>query len=67
MPKFLAGCHYNEEGINRHLKKKRILAGPSNGNEFETGQILNNPVEVVKGWILDSRAQKFPEPWKPWV
>ena len=29
MPKFLAGCHYNEEEISRHLKKKyRILAGP---------------------------------------
>jgi hypothetical protein len=52
MPKFLAGCRYNEEEINRHLKrKKRILAGPSNGNKFETGKILKNLVEVVKGWI----------------
>jgi hypothetical protein len=30
MPKFLAGCHYNEEEFNRHLKKKyRILASPN--------------------------------------
>jgi hypothetical protein len=30
MPKFLASCHYNEEEISRHLKKKiRILAGPN--------------------------------------
>ena len=30
MPKFLAGCHYNEEVISRHLKRKyRILAGPN--------------------------------------
>jgi hypothetical protein len=29
MPKFLAGRHYNEEEIIRHLKNKyRILAGP---------------------------------------
>ena len=28
MPKFMAGCHYNEEEINRDLKQKnRILAG----------------------------------------
>jgi hypothetical protein len=23
MPKFLAGCHYNEEEINWHLKTKK--------------------------------------------
>jgi hypothetical protein len=22
MPKFLSGCHYNEEEISRHLKKE---------------------------------------------
>jgi hypothetical protein len=28
MPKFLAGCHYNEEEMSRRLKKEyRILAG----------------------------------------
>jgi hypothetical protein len=31
MPKVLASCHYNEEEISQHLKKKyRILAGPKN-------------------------------------
>jgi hypothetical protein len=29
MPKFLAGCHYNEEEISQHLKKERMLAGPN--------------------------------------
>jgi hypothetical protein len=54
MPKFLAGCHYNEEEINRHLIKKTIGYWPVqiNGNKFATGQILRKPVEVVKGQIL---------------
>ena len=41
MPKFLAGCHYNEEEISRHLKKN-IGYWPvqTNGNKFATGQIL---------------------------
>jgi hypothetical protein len=53
MSKFLAGCHYNEEEISGHLKKKigywqvQII-----GNKFATGQILRKPVEVVKGRIL---------------
>jgi hypothetical protein len=53
MPKFLAGCHYNEEEISRHLKKN-IGYWPvqMNGNKFATGEILKKPVEVVKGWIL---------------
>jgi hypothetical protein len=66
MPKFLAGCHYNEEDISPHLKKNnRILAGP---NEWQ--QVWNRsnppqkPVEVVKGRILASCAQKSPEPWE---
>jgi hypothetical protein len=53
MPKFLAGCHYNEEEISRHLKK---IIGywpvQINGNKFATGYILKKPVEVVKGRIL---------------
>jgi hypothetical protein len=53
MPKFLAGCHYNEEEIGRHLKNN---AGDwpvqINGDKFATGQILKKPVEVVKGQIL---------------
>jgi hypothetical protein len=53
MPKFLAGCHYNEEEISWHLKKY-IGYWPVqiNGNKFATGQILEIPVEVVKGQIL---------------
>ena len=53
MPKFLAGCHYNEEEISRHLKKS-IGSWPVqfNANRFATGQILEKPVEVVKGQIL---------------
>ena len=64
MPKFLAGCHYNEEEISRHLKKN-IGYWPVqiNGNKFATGQILRKPVEVVKGRILAGWAQKSPEPW----
>ena len=64
MPKFLAGCHYNEEEISRHLKKN-IGYWPVqiNGNKFATSQILKKPVEVVKGWILAGWAQKSPEPW----
>jgi hypothetical protein len=53
MPKFLGGCHYSEEEISRHLKK---IIGfwpvQINGNKFASGQILKNPVEVVKGRIL---------------
>jgi len=76
MPKFLTGCHNNEEEISRHLKQKKEEYWPAqlNGNKFEwrfcsarsfccpTGQILENPVEVVKGRILVGWAQKSPEP-----
>ena len=64
MPKFLAGCHYNDEELSRHLKKKYIGYGPVqiNGNKFATGQILKKPVEVVKGRILAGWAQKSPKP-----
>jgi hypothetical protein len=53
MPKLLAGCHYNEEEISRHLKQN-IGYWPvqMNGNKFATGRILKKPVEVVKGQIL---------------
>ena len=33
-----------------------------NANKFATGQILEKPVEVVKGQILAGWAQKSPEP-----
>ena len=53
MPKFLAGCHYSEEDISRHLEKS-IGDWPvqMNGNKYATGQILKKPVEVGKGRIL---------------
>jgi hypothetical protein len=55
MPKFLAGCHYNEEEISRHLKNN-VYVGywpvQINDNKFATGEILRKPVEVVKGRIL---------------
>jgi hypothetical protein len=53
MPNFLASCHYNEEEISQHLEKN-IGYWPvqMNGNKFATGEILEKPVEVVKGWIL---------------
>jgi hypothetical protein len=53
MPKFLAGCHYNEEEISWHLKLK-IGYWPVqiNGNKFATSQILRKLVEAVKGRIL---------------
>jgi hypothetical protein len=41
---FLAGCHYNEEELSRHLKKKkRILAGP---NEWQQVCNRSNPEET---------------------
>jgi hypothetical protein len=55
MPKLLAGCHYNEEEISRHLQK---IIGywpvQMNGNKFATSKILGNTskLEVVKGQIL---------------
>jgi hypothetical protein len=53
MPKFLAGCHYNEEDIGRHLKKNvGYWSVQINGNKFASGEILRKPVEVVKGRIL---------------
>ena len=63
MPRFLAGRHYNEEEISRHLEKNlRYWPVQMNGNKFATGQILRKPVEVVKGRILAGWAQKSPEP-----
>ena len=63
MSKFLAGCHYNEEEINQHLKNN-IGFWPLqiNGNKFATGKILEKPVEVVKRRILTGWARKSPEP-----
>ena len=64
MPKFLTGCHYNEEEISWHLKKN-IGYWPVqiNGNKFATGQVLKKPVEIVKGRSLAGWTQKSPKPW----
>jgi hypothetical protein len=47
------------------LEKKYIGYWPvqTNGNKFATGQILEKPVEAVKGGILAGWAPKSPEPW----
>jgi hypothetical protein len=42
MPKLLAGCHYNEEEISRHLKKN-IGYGP---NEWQQVCNRSNPEET---------------------
>ena len=53
MPEFLASCHYNEEEINRHLKKNiGYWLTQINDNKFATDQILKKPVEIMKGRIL---------------
>ena len=53
MSKVLAGCHYNEEKIYRHVKKSfGYWPVQIDGNKFATGQILGKPAEVVKGQIL---------------
>jgi hypothetical protein len=50
MPKFLAGYHYNEEEISRHLKNDiEFWPVQINDNKFATGQIVEKPVEVVEG------------------
>jgi hypothetical protein len=53
MPKFLAGCHYNEEKFCQQLKRNiGYWLVQVNGNKFATGEIVRKPVEVVTGRIL---------------
>jgi hypothetical protein len=49
MPKLLAGCHYNEEEISRHLKEN-IGYWPFqiNGNKFATGKTGLHPEKTGK-------------------
>ena len=50
-------------GIWKKIKKnKGYWPVQINGNKFATGQILDKPVEVVKGRILAGGAQKSPQP-----
>ena len=63
MPKFLTGCHNNEEEISRHWGKNiGYWLVEMIGNKFATGRNLKKPVEVVKGRISVGWAQKSPEP-----
>jgi hypothetical protein len=65
-PELLAGCHYNEEEISRHLTKRkyRILAGP---NEWQQVCNRSNPEETGRScegadfsWLIEPK--KSPEP-----
>ena len=62
MPKFLAGCHYNEEEISRHLEKN-IGYWPVqiNDNLFATGQILEKTGRSCEGadfnWLSSKVSQ----------
>ena len=61
MPKFLAGCYYNEEEICRHLKKhNKILAGP---NWWQQVCNRSNPEKTGRNCEGTGWAQKSPEPW----
>ena len=53
MPKFLAGCHYNEEEISWHLKNHiRYWPVQMNGNKFATGQILKKTGRSCEGAVI---------------
>ena len=53
MPKFLAGCHYNEEEISWHLKiKKGYWPVQMTGNKFATGQILKKTGRSCEGAVI---------------
>jgi hypothetical protein len=58
-PKFLAGCHYNEEEISRHLEKS-IGYWPVqfNGNKFPTGQIVGKTGRSCEGADFSSLSSK---------
>ena len=51
MPKFLAGCHYNEEEISRHLKKNiGYCRSKWMATSLQPVKFWKKPVEVVKSW-----------------
>jgi hypothetical protein len=68
MPKFLASGHYNEEEINRHLKKK-IGYWPVQikGNKFATGQILEKTGRSCEGadfsWLSSKVSRTLNRPF----
>jgi hypothetical protein len=67
-PKFLAGCHYNEEEISGHLKEKyRILAGP---NEWHQVCNRSNPGKTGRScegadfsWLSSKVSQTLIQLW----
>jgi hypothetical protein len=73
MPEFLAGCHYNEDEINRHLKEKkyRILAGP---NEWQQDCNRSNPGKTGRScegpdfsWLSSKVSQTLCQIKVKWV
>jgi hypothetical protein len=59
MPKVLAGCHYNEEEISMHLKKKLGYSPVQiNGNKFATDQILKETSRSCEGADISSLSSK---------
>jgi hypothetical protein len=54
MPKFLAGCHYNEEEISWHFQKKKkdISRSKLLATSLKPVKSLKKLVNVVKGQIL---------------
>ena len=66
VPKFMAGCHYNEEEISRDLQKKKkkdIGRSKLMATWLQPVKTWKKLVEVVKGRILVGWAQKSPKPW----
>ena len=43
MPKFLAGCHYNEKEISQHLKPKK-------GEDIGRSKLMATILQLVKSW-----------------
>ena len=62
MPKFLAGCHYNDEEIRRHLEKHiEYWTVQINDDKFATSQILQETgrsCEVVDFSWLSSKVSR---------
>jgi hypothetical protein len=62
VPKFLAGCHYNEEEISQHLKRN-IGYWPVqiHGIKFATGQILEKTGRSCEGADFSWLSSKVPQ------
>jgi hypothetical protein len=63
MPKFLPGCHYDEEEISQHLQKNLGYSPVQiNGNKFTTGQILEKTGRSCEGVDFSWLSSKVPQP-----